>query len=107
MRSMIMPMILQPVPLLDRFGTPLLILLLIILFVAQLRWELRERIFTPYRHAFTNALLAIPSFLILRLAIFPAVWLAAGWSEDRNFGLLWRLSLPSWMEYSLGFLLMD
>jgi sterol desaturase/sphingolipid hydroxylase (fatty acid hydroxylase superfamily) len=95
------------VPLLDSFGTPVLVLLLMILFASQLKWRLRGPMLHPYRHAITNAVLAIPSGLILRLAIFPAVWFAASWSEINNFGILWKLSLAGPIEYALGFLFLD
>jgi sterol desaturase/sphingolipid hydroxylase (fatty acid hydroxylase superfamily) len=100
-------MIPQQLRLLDSVGTPLLLLLLFILFASQLRWRLREQILPVYRHAITNALLAMPSAVILRLAVLPAAWFAGTWSELNQFGLLWKLSLPSWIEYSLGFVILD
>ena len=96
-----------PIPIFDSFAAPLLIFLFLILLAAQHRNRLRSRVFNTLKHTLINIAVAFPASMIFRLAILPVGLIAAEWSQNHNFGLLWRFPFPVWIRYVISFLLMD
>lgn len=94
-------------PILDVYGAPLLTVLFVGLVVLQYRRPLRRWVIGFRRRFFTNAGLAAPSFVVLKLALIPAEVAAAYWAQQSGFGLLNAVSHPSWIEFVVAVMLLD
>lgn len=94
-------------PILDIYGLPLLLALFVFLLFAEYRWSLRRWAQGIFRRLFTNVGVAIPTFLVMRLALIPAVVGAGFLAQEWEFGLLYLLPLPEWLHAVLAFLLLD
>ena len=97
----------KPLPILDYFGTPLLLAALVILFWRQLDRPLRQLRYSVWRRAVRNFIFSAPAFALLRLALIPIPLAAAWWAEQRGFGLLHWTPIPGWLRHVAGFVLMD
>lgn len=93
-------------PILD-FAGPILMALFILLLILENRQPLRRWVQGLFRRVLTNVGLAVPTFVVLRLAMIPALVLAAYWAEQNQFGLLYLSPLPAWLQGLLAFLLLD
>jgi sterol desaturase/sphingolipid hydroxylase (fatty acid hydroxylase superfamily) len=78
-----------------------------LLLVLQWRFPLRPQHFAFLRRLVRNYVLAIPGFVIIRLAMLPLPFAVAVWAEERNFGLLHWLALHGCGAALAGFVLMD
>lgn len=94
-------------PILDFVGVPLLTVIFGVLLFAERARPLRRRVDVWLRRLITNAALAMPSFLILRLLLIPAVVAAAVWGERHDFGLLRWLDVPPVLSGIIAVLLLD
>lgn len=94
-------------PVFDWYGTPALIVVFVLLLYAQHKWPLRRWVHDVRRRFLTNAAVAIPAFIILRLALLPAEVAVAYWAQAHSFGLLNVLSPAPWLRGALTILLMD
>jgi sterol desaturase/sphingolipid hydroxylase (fatty acid hydroxylase superfamily) len=94
-------------PILDVYGGPLLLALFAFLLFAEYRWSLRRWVKGFLRRLLTNVGVAVPTFLIMRLALIPALVAAGYWVHQHQFGLLYLLPLPAWLHAALAFLLLD
>src|SRR5450432_1348341 len=91
----------------DWKGIPILVALFIFLFLIENRFELRKRVQQKKKRAFVNNLVSIPSFVLLRFLLLPVmVWLALQ-NETLHIGLNYLYKLPSWLEASIAFLIID
>lgn len=99
----------QPVfyPILDFYGAPLLVGVLLLLLYLQHRWPLRRWVLGVRRRLLTNVGLAVPSFVALRLALIPAEVAAAHWAGAHGVGLLNLGAMPAWLHGALAFLALD
>src|SRR5690242_6292396 len=92
---------------LDKMGSPVLLSVFILLFILGWKYPLRRRVQSRWKRIVINGAVAFPSFAILRLVFIPIlVWLAIrnrGW----QFGLNYLYELPAWLEFIIGFLLLD
>jgi sterol desaturase/sphingolipid hydroxylase (fatty acid hydroxylase superfamily) len=94
-------------PSFDLVGVPILFLLFIFLFFIESKYQLRRRKVPRIKRALRNIGLASIALIFLRWLLIPVmVWLAS-WIQTRNIGLLNWLSLHSWIEFIIGFLLLD
>jgi sterol desaturase/sphingolipid hydroxylase (fatty acid hydroxylase superfamily) len=85
----------------------------LLVLVALLAWETihpflpilsgRERV----RHGFRNVLLGILNAIVTTLIFVGLWWTAATWAENRSFGLLHWLTLPTWAGWLIAILLFD
>lgn len=94
-------------PVLDRFGAPLLTGLFIALLVWEWRSPLRHRVDRWLRRVLTNVVVALPSFLVLRLLLIPVVLAAATWGEVHGVGLVRWLRLPPVVAGVAAILILD
>jgi len=94
-------------PELDTYGGPLLFALFAVLLFLEYRWSLRRWVNGFVRRLITNAAVALPTLLVMRLGLIPAVVAAAHWARQQEFGLLHLLPLPTWLHAVLAFLLLD
>ncbi|MEO5892330.1 MAG: sterol desaturase family protein [Ferruginibacter sp.] len=61
----------------DTYGTPILIVLFIVLLLVETNFPLRKRVQNRWKRMFINFIVSIPAFVLLRLLFIPAmVWLA-------------------------------
>lgn len=94
-------------PILDAYGGPILVALFVALAALQYRWPLRRWVHRFWPRFMTNAGLAGPTFLVLRLGLIPAEVAVAYWAQQHGFGLLNLLSLPGWVEGMVAILMLD
>ena len=94
-------------PILDICGGPILFALFAALLFLEYRWSLRLWVKAFLRRLLTNAMVALPTFLVMRLALIPAIVAAAYWAQQHEFGLLYLLPFPVWLHAVLAFLLLD
>jgi sterol desaturase/sphingolipid hydroxylase (fatty acid hydroxylase superfamily) len=94
-------------PLLDIYGLPILLGLFGFLLFAEWKWSLRRWAQGIARRLLTNAGVALPTLLAMRLALVPGVVAAAYWAQASEFGLLHLAPLPGWLHAMLAFLLLD
>jgi sterol desaturase/sphingolipid hydroxylase (fatty acid hydroxylase superfamily) len=95
------------IPLLDYFGTPLIVGLFFGLLFLQWHYPLRRQHFSALRRLLRNLVVSIPSHAVLRWAALPLPLALASWMEYRQFGLFRWMGLPVWARGIIGFLLMD
>src|SRR3954466_1165983 len=88
-------------------GTPVLIVVFLILFIIEGRRQLRKRVQSRWHRIFINFIVSLPAFTLLRLLLIPAmVWLAAQ-NESWRFGLNYLYDLPLWAEAIIAFIILD
>ena len=92
---------------LDLEGTPILIGIFIILFLAESFFQLRKRVQKRWRRIFINTVVSLPSFAALRLLFIPAMVWVAYQNESIGFGLNYLYQLPQWLEFAIAFILLD
>ena len=91
----------------DLVGVPLLVLVFIILFLFESKYQLRKRVGNRFNRIVTNTVVSIPAFALLRFLLLPAlVWIAYR-NQALQFGINYLYDLPVFLEYSIAFLLLD
>lgn len=90
----------------DFKGAPILAVIFVVLFIAEKKRPLRKRKLEPTKRLITNALVAVPSFLLVRLMFIPAIVAIAGFNRKRRFGLIPRPN-KSVLWPVLSFLVLD
>jgi sterol desaturase/sphingolipid hydroxylase (fatty acid hydroxylase superfamily) len=83
------------------------VIVLIVLFVAETRAPLRQRVRPRAERLGVNVLLAVIAALVVRLAVVPVGLAVAAVAERRGFGLLHWLALPTTIAWIAGLLLLD
>jgi sterol desaturase/sphingolipid hydroxylase (fatty acid hydroxylase superfamily) len=94
-------------PILDLYGGPVLLALFVFLLLAEYRWSLRRWVQHILRRLLTNVGVAVPTFLLMRLALIPALVAAGYFGRQHHIGLLYLLPSPNWLHAVLAFLLLD
>ncbi len=99
------------IPAFDYVASPLMVLFFGLLLLIQWRYPLRKQHYAPLRRIIRNIGVALPTFVILRLALLPLPLLVAVWAKDNNIGLInWLFpeqGIGAWVGYALGFLAFD
>ena len=91
----------------DTYGGIVLALMFLILFISESKFELRRRVQNRWKRMLINFIVAIPSFLLLRLLFIPAmVWLGLQ-NQDWKIGLNYIFNAPTQVKFSIAFLLLD
>ena len=91
----------------DTYGTPILIVMFLILLLLETKFILRERVQNRWKRMVINFIVAIPAFALLRLLFIPAmVWLATQ-NVEWQIGLNYILNGPQWLTVIFSFLLLD
>jgi sterol desaturase/sphingolipid hydroxylase (fatty acid hydroxylase superfamily) len=97
----------NPIPLLDFVGTPIIIVLFGLLLWMQTRHPLRCAHFSAFTRLLRNFVFSVPGFAGMRLATVPIPLAVAVWAEQRGVGLFHWLHLPRGLAGVLGFCAMD
>jgi sterol desaturase/sphingolipid hydroxylase (fatty acid hydroxylase superfamily) len=91
----------------DSYGTPALILVFVILFFLESKWQLRRRVQGRWKRVAINFIVSLPAFLLLRILLIPAmVWLAVK-NQSWQIGLSYAIEASVIVETCLVFLLLD
>lgn len=91
----------------DTYGSAILVVFFVILFVLESKFQLRKRVQNRWKRIIINFLVSIPSFALLRFVFIPfMVWLAYK-NEQWQFGLNFLYVAPAWLKAAIGFLLLD
>jgi sterol desaturase/sphingolipid hydroxylase (fatty acid hydroxylase superfamily) len=91
----------------NKAGTPILVLISLLLFMLETKFQLRKRIQKRFSRILINVFVSIPAFVLLRFAFLPIiVWLAFK-NQDWHFGLNYFYSSPIWAMSIIAFLLLD
>jgi sterol desaturase/sphingolipid hydroxylase (fatty acid hydroxylase superfamily) len=97
----------RAIPLLDFAGFALLAVLFLALLTAERLSPLRRRVMTWGRRFWTNVLLAVPAFVVIRLLLIPAVVAVAIFAQRNQIGLVHWLGLGPLAGGVVAFLLLD
>jgi sterol desaturase/sphingolipid hydroxylase (fatty acid hydroxylase superfamily) len=91
----------------NKIGTPILVIISLLLFMLETKFQLRKRIQKRFSRILINVFVSIPAFVLLRFAFLPIiVWLAFK-NQDWHFGLNYFYSSPLWAMSIIAFLLLD
>ena len=91
----------------DTYGKSILVSIFITLFLFEGKFQLRKRVQGRWKRALINFIVAIPAFVLLRIAFIPAmVWLALQ-NEVWQFGLMNWLNVPLALSAVISFMLLD
>ena len=91
----------------DKTGVPILLVLFLLLFILETRFQLRKRVMNRWRRIIINTVVSIPAFTLLRFLLLPAlVWIAVV-NQQVQFGLNYLYDLPGLPESCIAFLLLD
>ncbi|MEO5966805.1 MAG: sterol desaturase family protein, partial [Ferruginibacter sp.] len=91
----------------DTYGTPILIILFIILFILESKFQLRKRVQSKWKRGLINIIVSLPAFALLRILFIPAmVWLATK-NMSWEFGLNYLFDFPASLKTVLAILLLD
>ncbi len=91
----------------DTAGAVILITAFILLFILEGKYKLRKRVQSRWKRILINVIFALPAFAVLRLFFIPAmVWLAVK-NQQWQFGINYWIDFKMWMEFIIGFLLLD
>jgi len=91
----------------DMYGTTILVIAFIILFIIETKFQLRKRVQNRWKRIIINFVVSIPSFALLRFLFIPLmVWLAYK-NTTWHFGLNYLYDAPVWLKAAIAFLLLD
>lgn len=91
----------------DTYGTPILIIIFIILFFLETRFQLRKRVQNRWKRIVINFVVSLPAFLLLRILFIPAIVWVAVKNQDWQIGINYLFAAPLWIKSVLSFLLLD
>jgi sterol desaturase/sphingolipid hydroxylase (fatty acid hydroxylase superfamily) len=94
-------------PFFDFIGVPILFLVFVFLFFIESKYQLRKRKVSRRKRAWRNIGLASISLIFLRWLLIPVMVWIASWAQSKDIGLINWLSINAWMEFIIGFLLLD
>lgn len=91
----------------DTYGTPALIIIFIILFLLETRFQLRKRVQKRWKRIVINFIVSLPAFALLRILFIPAiVWLATK-NQSWNIGINYLFNASPAIKFVIAFLLLD
>lgn len=88
-------------------GIPVLIILFILLFLLETKFQLRKRVQSRWKRIVINFIVSFPAFTLLRFLFLPAMIGLAYKNETLQFGLNYLYNLPRGIEGAIAFLLLD
>lgn len=91
----------------DWKGIPILIIIFLILFITESKFELRRRVQNKWQRGLINNIVSIPSFILLRFMFLPAMVLLSMQNEKIHFGLNYIYELPAWVEAIIAIIIFD
>ena len=91
----------------DTYGTPGLIIIFIILFLLETRFQLRKRVQKRWKRIVINFIVSLPAFALLRILFIPAIiWLATK-NQSWNIGINYLFNASPAIKFVIAFLLLD
>ncbi|RYY25316.1 MAG: sterol desaturase family protein [Chitinophagaceae bacterium] len=91
----------------DTIGVPVLVVIFVLLYVSESRFELRKRVGNKWKRTMINSIVSIPAFTLLRFLFLPVmVWIAST-NLEYKFGLNYLYTLPAFTESCIAFLMLD
>ncbi len=91
----------------DIKGFIVLSVIFVMLFLLESKFRLRRRIQNRWRRIWTNLLVSIPAFSLLRLLLLPVmVWIALK-NRDLHIGINYLYHSPSLIKATAAFLMLD
>jgi sterol desaturase/sphingolipid hydroxylase (fatty acid hydroxylase superfamily) len=94
-------------PIFDTYGSAILVVIFIILFLLESKFQLRKRVQNRWKRIIINFVVSIPSFALLRFLFIPfMVWLAYK-NEQWHFGFNYIFYAPACLKAAIAFLLLD
>ena len=91
----------------DTYGTPILTIIFIILFLFETRFQLRKRVQKRWKRIVINFIVSLPAFALLRILFIPAiVWLATK-NQSWNIGINYLFNASPAIKFVIAFLLLD
>ena len=91
----------------DTYGTPILTIIFIILFLLETRFQLRKRVQKRWKRIVINFIVSLPAFALLRILFIPAiVWLATK-NQSWNIGINYLFNASPAIKFVIAFLLLD
>ncbi len=91
----------------DTHGTPILVIVFIILFIVESKLQLRKRVQNRWKRIVINFVVSIPSFALLRFLFIPLIVWIAYENEQWQFGFNYIYVAPKWLKAVIAFLLLD
>ena len=91
----------------NKVGMPILVLINLLLFMLETKFQLRKRIQKRFSRIVINTLVSIPSFVLLKFAFLPIMAWIAYKNQDWQLGLNHFDSLPLWTKSIIAFFLLD
>lgn len=91
----------------DKKGILILAGIFLFLFMMESVFQLRRRVQFKWKRIFINSVVSIPAFTALRLLFLPAVVWIAFRNQSWQLGLNFIYDFPYWIEFCIGFLLLD
>ncbi len=79
----------------------------LLLFICERLFPLRNASFQLGRRLITNFVLTLLVFVVSALTVKPVGIYLSHWTSERPFGLLHIVEMPLWLQFTLGFLLLD
>lgn len=91
----------------DNYGRLILVVIFIILFSIESKFQLRKRVGNRWKRIFINFVVSLPAFALLRILLIPAmVWLAVK-NQTWQIGLNYLFSASSLVKSITAFVLLD
>jgi sterol desaturase/sphingolipid hydroxylase (fatty acid hydroxylase superfamily) len=91
----------------DKKGILILIGIFGLLFIVEGVFQLRRRVQKRWSRVWINTLVSIPAFAALRFLFLPLmVWIAIK-NQSWQFGINYLFEFPYWIEFAIGFVLLD
>ena len=91
----------------DTYGVPVLLVIFLILFLFETKFQLRKRVQDRWKRIVINFIVSIPAFALLRLLFIPAmVWLSVQ-NQTWQIGLNYLFTVPVVAKDIITFLLLD
>jgi len=91
----------------ENYGMPILSGCFVLLFFLESQFSLRKRVASRWKRIQTNFIASIPSFVLLRYLLLPAmVWIAIK-NQSWEAGLLPLFNAPVLLKFFIAFFLLD
>ena len=91
----------------DIIGVPILVIVFLVLFVLESKFQLRKRVQQRWRRIFINSIVSLPAFTLLRFLLLPVIVWICQLNQTYHFGLAYLFKLPYWIETIIVFLVLD
>ena len=91
----------------DIIGVSILVIAFLMLFVLESKFQLRKRVQQCWKRIFTNSIVSLPAFTLLRFLMLPGIVWICQLNQTYHFGLVYLFEMPYWIETIIVFLVLD